>query len=890
MGFTLFRCASNGIASKGSKDLLEKMRCAACPLRYSDAQHKKMPPSGTDEPILYVVGEAPGRDEDKKGEPFVGASGKMLKFALSRALADKFGFRFADVRNDVDSFAKKFCRFSNTVWTRPPKNRTPTEEEIACCRPHLEEDLISHRPNVVLAVGGTAASWFGINKGIKSVRGRPIVSQVKGRSFIVVPVYHPSFLLRNGVTVSHLTNSDDDLAIVFMRDIRWAVDLAADPPDVSMPEEIKYYLDHKRLPGTFVKIRGDEDFDRLEAALSVLRQEELVAFDIETASDEREDFRKVRPYGIGATIVSISFSNGRDFHLSVLLDHDATSWSRWRKSIVVDKLREFLSHDGNGPRFIAHNLMFELEWLWKFWRINNLPSYKWEDTYGQAFVIDPRPGTLDLDFQCRTYFGVDMKKLVPVSIKDVRMEDDQRLMAYNTLDCFFTYHLFKKQQEFIALENKQQVYRDQVERVPALMKMQAMGLIVDLKKNKEIDEQLRNEIDGILDKINSNEHVKEFNERYGTFSPSSNDDVAKVIYEIAGLEPVYTKKGNLKVDAEVLENAGLDIANLIIEYRTLLKLHSTYVRELGEGGKYLWPDGRMHPNFLHARVQTRRFSSTDPNCQNFPKRKSAYIRGQIVAPPNHYVVSVDYGQIEARVIAMVTKDSRLVRYMWDMFDIHQYWAERSAQLYPKALDIAKREVPEKEPMSGLRFIMKNRFVFPGFYGAGKRSITRNLGFPERIVDQLYEEFKDMFPGVIKWQERVRRHYKQKGYLELLSGFRRYAPVEKANAVINSPIQGTAAEIVCAALVALSERAEREEDWPLQPVLDIHDDLTFVVPKKRVDYYIDEIIQMMCLSPLEKFDWINVPIIAEVSVGHDWYKQEKIAEISSQEFGHSRIAA
>jgi len=779
MGFTLFRCSSTGIASDGAQALLSKLRCAACPLRNAGAIHRKMPPSGTDEPILYVVGEAPGKEEDERGEPFVGSSGKMLKHALSRQLAAKFGFRFSDIRYNVDAFSKKFCRFSNTVWTRPPKNRTPTEEEIACCRPHLEKDLLDHKPNVVLAVGATAASWFGINKGMKAIRGRPVVSRIKDHSFIVIPVYHPSFLLRNGVTIRTLEGGDDDLAIVFMRDIGYAVDIASDPPDVSMPEELDFYLKRKELPGTFIKVKGDSDFYRLESTLNILKSEELVAFDIETASDEVEDFRKVRPYGRGATIVSISFSNGKDIHLSVLIDHDAARWSEWKRRIAVDRLREFLSHKGDGPRFIAHNLMFELEWLWNFWRIDTLPSSKWEDTYGQAFVIDPRPGTLDLDFQCRSYFGVDMKKLVPVSLSDVRMEDDNRLMLYNTLDAFFTLHLFHKQQEFIKLDGKQQVYRDQVERVPALMKMQSMGLLVDLKKNKEIDKQLRDEIAEVLDKINQNEHVREFRERFGTFSPSSNEDVAKVIYDIAGLEPVYTKKGNKKVDAEVLENAGLEIADLIIEYRTLLKLHSTYVRE---------------------RVQTRRFSSTDPNCQNFPKRKSAYIRGQIVAPPDHYVVSVDYGQIEARVIAMVTKDPRLVRYMWEMFDIHQYWAERSVKLYPKALDIAKKEVPEKEPMSGLRFIMKNRFVFPGFYGAGKKSITRNLGFPEHIVDQLYDEFREMFPGVIKWQERVRKVYKHRGYLELLSGFRRYAPVEKANAVINSPIQGTAAEIVCAAFL------------------------------------------------------------------------------------------
>lgn len=892
MGFTLFRCASSSAVDSlpGEDEVLGKLRCAACSLRNVGAIHRKMPPSGTEEPIIYIVGEAPGREEDEAGEPFVGPSGAMIKWAVAKQLCAVSGLDFREVSGNVDKFVKEFCRISNTVWTRPPNNRTPTEAEIACCRPHLEHDLINNRPNVVLAVGTTPARWFGINKPMKSVRGRPIVCNVRGHEFLVIPIYHPSYLMRNGITLSSLKRGDDDLGIVFMRDIRRMAELAVNPVDIRIPRGVKYFLENDDLPGRFIKATSDKDFRKVEKALYELEKEPYVAFDIETASLEKEDFRKMRPYGNGSSIVSISFSNGNDLHLSILLDHDGAGWSEWKRKVLIEKLKKFLSHNGSGPRFIAHNLIFELEWLWHFWRVSTIPSSKWEDTMGQAFVIDPRPGALDLDFLCQIYFGLNIKKFVPVNISNVKMEDDQRLLYYNTLDAFFTYHLFERQQEFIKEQNLEKVYRDQVERVAPLMKMQAAGLIVDQEKNKEINKRIKQEISEIMSNICEDDGVKEYESRYGKFHPGSNQHVAKLMYEICGAPLATTRKGNPKVDSDTLEALDIPVAKLIVEYRHLMKLQSTYVAELAVGGKYLWPDGKLHANFHHAKVQTRRFSSSDPNCQNFPKRKDAYIRSQIVAPHNHFVVSVDYGQIEARVIAMITRDRKMVRYMWESYDIHAYWARRMAEIYPNALEIASREVPGKEAMDGLRFLMKNRFVFPSFYGAGVPSMSRALGVPENIVRTLYEEFRDEFPAVIKWQERVRNIYKRHGYLELMTGFRRYAPVEKANAVINSPIQGTAAEIVTASLVALSERAESTGDWNFQPVIDIHDDLTFYIPKSNAEYYIDEIIRMMCSAPIEKFSWINVPLIVEVSIGDDWYNQEKIAEVSSQSFGHVRTAA
>jgi uracil-DNA glycosylase family 4 len=267
-----------------------------------------------------------------------------------------------------------------------------------------------------------------------------------------------------------------------------------------------------------------------------------------------------------------------------------------------------------------------------------------------------------------------------------------------------------------------------------------------------------------------------------------------------------------------------------------------------------------------------------PNLQNFPKRdaETKEVRKSIRAPKGCVMLAFDYGQIEARVIAMFTKDKQFCKALWERFDVHQYWAERIAHDYPARIG-GKKNLQDKKVMKDFRTDIKNQWTFPLFFGAKDTSVAGFLDIPVHIIRRHVREFWKMFEGVKKWQEQQMEFYKEYGYTECLTGRRRHGPMS-ANQIYNSPVQGTAAEIVLDAMCRLSEKRDPE----LQPEINIHDDLTFVrVPEERVDVIAEQVISMMLAVP---FSWVNVPITAEMSVGENWMELEEVGTFSSDEWG------
>jgi DNA polymerase I-like protein with 3'-5' exonuclease and polymerase domains len=225
------------------------------------------------------------------------------------------------------------------------------------------------------------------------------------------------------------------------------------------------------------------------------------------------------------------------------------------------------------------------------------------------------------------------------------------------------------------------------------------------------------------------------------------------------------------------------------------------------------------------------------------------------------IVAFDYGQIEARVIAMFTRDRVFCKALWENYDIHMEWAERLARAYPARIG-GKQNLTDKKVMKDFRTDIKNQWTFPLFFGARLESAAEYLKIPEETLRPHYNEFWRTFSGVKGWQERLLESYRKIGYVECLTGRRRRGPLT-LNQVINSPVQGSAAEIVLDGMSRLSEAGDSE----LQPEINIHDDLTYCrVPIKRVDDIAEKVISAMLSPP---FDFINVPITVEMSVGQNW---------------------
>jgi DNA polymerase-1 len=255
------------------------------------------------------------------------------------------------------------------------------------------------------------------------------------------------------------------------------------------------------------------------------------------------------------------------------------------------------------------------------------------------------------------------------------------------------------------------------------------------------------------------------------------------------------------------------------------------------------------------------------------------------------LVSIDYGQIEARVIAMASEDKNLVAHLWSGFDIHKHWAEYVIKAYPKILDITSKEyaIPRDDIdkiKKAVRNDVKTNWVFPQFYGSHIEPCASSLRIPVDLAKKMGAEFWGEFVGVKKWQNKTISTWERTGYVETLTGRRRRGPMS-VNEIINSCSQGTASDIVVEAMCDLSELWQFDPnnllaDDKFQACMNIHDDLTFGFSEETLEDDILTASKAMCLVG-SKFDFVNVPLVVEVSVGTNWANQEEVAVFSSEDF-------
>jgi len=215
---------------------------------------------------------------------------------------------------------------------------------------------------------------------------------------------------------------------------------------------------------------------------------------------------------------------------------------------------------------------------------------------------------------------------------------------------------------------------------------------------------------------------------------------------------------------------------------------------------------------------------------------------------------------------MESRDSVLVKAFWDHYDIHTDWTETIVKLYPAWIkEGVKTFAGDPKLFKKYRDRTKNELVFPSFFGAQATSVARYLGIPDNIARELHDRFWDRFGGIRSWHRRVAADYKKTGYVTGLSGFRRRGPISP-NELINAPIQADESLIVCDAMARLSELGPEE----YQANMEIHDDLTFIWPIEKVDEYSEVVVREMLRI---EYDWINVPLVVERSIGDNWAFKE-----------------
>src|SRR5690606_22319783 len=471
----------------------------------------------------------------------------------------------------------------------------------------------------------------------------------------------------------------------------------------------------------------------------------------------------------------------------------------------------------------------------------------------------------------------------------------------NGLDAKYHCLLYRRQTAAIRNNNLTMAYKFADRRVPTLVLSQVKGVPVSKTRALKLKEKYEERISKAEKAIKNDRNVKRFEEYYKkTFNPHSNSDCVKLFYSMLkrkecevfdkkkkNVTPWYggvdgrTKVNRISCDKDVLSQIDLPLAEHILKLRKPHKLLGTYVLPLLEGhpDSKVYDDGMLHPIFNHTFTNTGRLSCEEPNMQNFPKRsdEAKEVRRLIKPRKGRVILSIDYGQIEARVIAMYTRDKVFCKALWERYDVHGEWAERIAYEYPARIG-GKKFLKDKKALKDFRTDIKNQWTFPLFFGASLASVSRYLKIPEDVLKPLYEEFWKTFEGVKTWQDELVKFYEKNGYVETYTGRRRYGPMS-LNKVINSPVQGFTCEFVLDGMCRLSETG----DPLLQPEIQFHDDLTWVsVPVDKVDYVAEKALEIL-LDPSPEFkDFICVPITLEMSVGEDWLNMEEIGVFSSDD--------
>ena len=386
-----------------------------------------------------------------------------------------------------------------------------------------------------------------------------------------------------------------------------------------------------------------------------------------------------------------------------------------------------------------------------------------------------------------------------------------------------------------------------------LADMERIGFAVDANGIRAFGDSLRSELDGILNNI--------YTEVGYEFNVNSPKQLGEALFDKLGLPPRKKNARGYSTDAETLESLRpySPVIDEILKYRTYSKLLSTYVDGLLNATA---ADGRVHSTFIQTEARTGRISSTEPNLQNIPIRTElgSRLRGYFVAGQGETLVDADYSQIELRILAHITGDEHMQQAFLNGADIHRSTA---AKIY---------HIPESEVTPQLRSASK-AINFGIMYGKGAFSLGKDLGISVKEADAFLKTYLDTFPKVDGYMKDCIAHAKDKGYVETLFGRRRALPeLASSNFQVrasgermarNTPIQGTAADIIKLAMVHVWQRL-RDEKLQARLLLQVHDELIVEAPDAEIDE-----VKRILKEEMENVVHYSVPLTTEVGVGKTW---------------------
>lgn len=387
-----------------------------------------------------------------------------------------------------------------------------------------------------------------------------------------------------------------------------------------------------------------------------------------------------------------------------------------------------------------------------------------------------------------------------------------------------------------------------------LADMEMRGVLLDTNLLAEMSGDLARSMEELAERIAGSAGE--------TFNINSPRQLAHILFEKIGLKPVRKGKTGYSTDIDVLTRLAAyhELPKLILEYRQLAKLKSTYVDALPQ---MINPDtGRVHTSFNQAVTSTGRLSSSNPNLQNIPIRTELgrNIRRAFVADPGHVILSADYSQIELRIMAHISQDPTLLTAFRNGADIHSTTASLIFGLLPGML------TPEHRRLAKV-------INFGVMYGMGPHSLSEQLGITFGEAKHYIEHYFETHPGVRTYIDRTVLEAGENGYVTTLLGRKRYlTDIHDSNrniaefakrTAINTPIQGSAADLIKKSMIDLSRRLKRE-NLAAAMVLQVHDELVLEVPEREI-----ETVRAVVKEAMEDALELSVPLVVDTGYGTHW---------------------
>ena len=598
-------------------------------------------------------------------------------------------------------------------------------------------------------------------------------------------------------------------------------------------------------PGEYEMVLTTE---QLDAWVQRLATAELISFDTET---DALDAMRANLVGI-----SLAVEPGRAAYIPVGHDYPGAPAQLPREQVLA-ALRPALE-DPTRKKLGQHG-KYDLHVLRRHGV--NLQGYH-DDTMLESFVLNSTATRHDMDSLAMRYLGyttikfeeVAGKGAKQISFSQVGLDEACRYAAEDADVTLRLHHALQPQLQ--ATPSLDSVYRDiEMPLVPVLTRIEANGVHIDMAELRRQSQDLGSRM------LAAQQKATELAGR--TFNLDSPKQLQAVLFDELQLPAlVKTPKGQPSTNEEALEAIAEqhELPRVILEYRGLAKLRSTYTDKLPE--MINQDTGRVHTSYHQSGAATGRLSSSDPNLQNIPIRTEdgRRIRRAFVAPPGRKILACDYSQIELRIMAHLSEDPGLVRAFEQGVDVHRATA---AEVFSRRLE----EVTSNERRAA------KAINFGLMYGMSAFGLARNLGIDRGQAQDYVALYFSRYPGVRDFMERMRQQARDQGYVETLFGRRLYlndinarnqglrAGAERA--AINAPMQGTAADIIKRAMVKVDSWLLDHSDQA-KMILQVHDELVFETESSFLDTLRLKVVELMS-SAAE----LRVPLVVDAGVGDNW---------------------